>query len=75
MAFHPDGVHAYVLNELASTLNVLPKTQLKARRVHLVLGKTEHPLRKSFEDVLVMRAATKLLRRIEFHHTPSTPAG
>lgn len=42
----------------------------KARRVHLVLDNLNIHFRKSFEDVLGKRAATALLRRVQFHHTP-----
>ena len=42
----------------------------KARRVHLVLDNLNTHFRKCFEDVLGERAATKLLRRVEFHYTP-----
>ena len=42
----------------------------KARRVHLVLDNLNTHFRKCFDDVLGKRAAAKLLRRVEFHHTP-----
>ena len=42
----------------------------KARRVHLVLDNLNTHFRKCFEDVLGQRAATKLLRRVQFHYTP-----
>ena len=42
----------------------------KARRVHLVLDNLNTHFRKCFEDVLGARAATKLLRRVQFHYTP-----
>ena len=42
----------------------------KARRVHLVLDNLNTHFRKCFDDVLGVRAATKLLRRVEFHYTP-----
>ena len=32
-------------------------------------------LRKSFDNVLGRRAAAKLLRRVEFHHTPKHASG
>ena len=42
----------------------------KARRVHLVLDNLNTHFRKCFDDVLGQRAATKLLRRAQFHYTP-----
>ena len=42
----------------------------KARRIHLVLDNLNTHFRKCFDDVLGIRAATKLLRRVEFHYTP-----
>lgn len=41
-----------------------------ARRVHLVLDNLNIHFRKCFDDVLGRRAADKLLRRVQFHHTP-----
>ena len=41
-----------------------------ARKVHLVLDNLNTHFRASFEEVLGQRAATALLRRIEFHYTP-----
>jgi hypothetical protein len=42
----------------------------KAKRVHLVLDNLNTHFRKCFEDVLGQRAASKLLRRVQFHYTP-----
>ena len=42
----------------------------KARRVHLVLDNLNTHFSKCFDDVLGQRAATKLLRRVQFHYTP-----
>lgn len=42
----------------------------KARRVHLVVDNLNIHFRKCFEDVLGKSAATKLLRRVQFHYTP-----
>jgi hypothetical protein len=42
----------------------------KARRVHLVLDNLNTHFRRCFDDVLGERAATKLLRRVQFHYTP-----
>jgi hypothetical protein len=41
-----------------------------ARRVHLVLDNLNIHFRQCFDDVLGKRAATKLLRRVQFHYTP-----
>lgn len=49
---------------------LLQGTYASAKRVHLVLDNLNTHFRKSFEDVLGVRAATKLLRRVRFHYTP-----
>lgn len=41
-----------------------------ARRIHLVLDNLNTHFRKCFEQVLGIRAANKLLRRVVFHYTP-----
>lgn len=41
-----------------------------ARRVHLVLDNLNIHFRCCFEEVLGMKAAAKLLRRVQFHYTP-----
>jgi DDE superfamily endonuclease len=55
---------------VAFVTELLQGTYAAARRVHLVLDNLNTHFRKSFEDVLGMRAATKLLRRVQFHYTP-----
>lgn len=50
--------------------DLLTHTYAKARRVHLVLDNLNIHFRKCFDDVLGKRAATKLLRRVQFHYTP-----
>jgi hypothetical protein len=40
------------------------------RKVHLVLDNLNTHMRESFEEVLGVKVAAKLLRRIEFHYTP-----
>jgi len=50
--------------------DLLTHTYAKARRVHLVLDNLNTHFRKCFDDVLGKRAATKLLRRVQFHYTP-----
>ena len=42
----------------------------RARRIHLVLDNLNTHFRKCFDDVLGRPAATKLLRRVQFHYTP-----
>ena len=42
-----------------------------ARKVHLVLDNLNTHFRSSFEQVLGLEAAAVLLRRVEFHHTPT----
>jgi hypothetical protein len=50
--------------------DLLTNAYAKARRVHLVLDNLNTHFRKCFDDVLGKRAATKLLRRVQFHYTP-----
>ena len=42
----------------------------KARRVHLVMDNLNTHFRKCFEEVLGVKAAKALLRRVIFHYTP-----
>jgi len=42
----------------------------QARKVHLVLDNLNVHWRESFEEVLGMKTAAVLLRRIQFHYTP-----
>ena len=41
-----------------------------ARRIHLVLDNLNTHFRKCFEEVLGVKVAHKLLRRVVFHYTP-----
>jgi len=50
----------YLLNEVYA----------KARRVHLVMDNLNTHFRKCFEEVLGIKAAKALLRRVVFHYTP-----
>ncbi|MBK6787448.1 MAG: IS630 family transposase [Betaproteobacteria bacterium] len=50
--------------------DLLNNAYAKARRVHLVVDNLNIHFRKCFDDVLGKRAATKLLRRVQFHYTP-----
>ena len=49
---------------------LLSTAYAKARRVHLVLDNLNIHFKKCFDDVLGKRAASKLLRRVQFHYTP-----
>lgn len=57
--------YGYVRN---GTTNLFVAVEPKAG--HLMLDKLNIHLRKSFEDVLGVRAAAKLLRRVQLHYTP-----
>lgn len=50
--------------------HLLDKVYPKARRIHLVLDNLNTHFRKVFDDILGVRRAALLLRRVEFHHTP-----
>jgi hypothetical protein len=41
-----------------------------AHRIHLVVDNLNTHFRKCFDDVLGKRAASQLLRRVQFHYTP-----
>jgi hypothetical protein len=49
---------------------LLEQVYATARRVHLVLDNLNTHFRKCFEQVLGIKAANKLLRRVVFHYTP-----
>ena len=55
---------------VAFVAELLTGAYAKARRVHLVVDNLNTHFRKCFDDVLGIPAATKLLRRVEFHYTP-----
>ena len=50
---------------------LLERTYASARKVHLVLDNLNTHFRASFEEVLGRSAAAALLRRVEFHYTPT----
>jgi hypothetical protein len=50
--------------------HLLDKVYPKAHRIHLVLDNLNTHFRRVFEEILGIRRATQLLRRVEFHHTP-----
>ena len=52
------------------TCHLLETVYRKARRVHLVLDNLNTHFRCVFEEVLGVRRATRLLRRVQFHYTP-----
>jgi hypothetical protein len=49
---------------------LLEQVYAKARRVHLVMDNLNTHFRKCFEEVLGVRKAKELLRRVVFHYTP-----
>lgn len=55
---------------VAFVTELLQGTYAGAKRVHLVLDNLNTHFRKSFVDVMGVRAAAKLLRRVRFHYTP-----
>lgn len=55
---------------VAFVQELLAGTYAKAKVVHLVLDNLNTHFRRCFIDVLGKRAATKLLRRVQFHYTP-----
>jgi len=55
---------------VAFVCRLLHRGYSQARKVHLVLDNLNTHLPTSFEEVLGINTAAKLLRRIEFHYTP-----
>ena len=49
---------------------LLEEVYVTARRIHLVVDNLNTHFRKCFEDVLGVKPATALLRRVVFHYTP-----
>jgi DDE superfamily endonuclease len=62
--------HRGKVDFVAFVQELLTGAYAKARCVHLVLDNLNTHFRKCFEDVLGLPAATKLLRRVQFHYTP-----
>ncbi|GAC1533397.1 MAG: hypothetical protein NVS2B4_13660 [Ramlibacter sp.] len=62
--------HRGKVDFVAFVSELLTGAYAKARRVHLVLDNLNTHFKKCFDDVLGTRAATKLLRRVQFHYTP-----
>lgn len=55
---------------VAFTRYLLGRVYRSARRIHLVLDNLNIHLPGCFEEVLGVKAARKLLRRVQFHYTP-----
>lgn len=55
---------------VAFVRHLLEQLYQAARRVHLVLDNLNTHFRKCFEQVLGVKLATALLRRVVFHYTP-----
>lgn len=55
---------------VAFVQHLLDHVYAKAQRIHLVLDNLNTHFRVCFEEVLGVKAARKLLRRVVFHYTP-----
>ncbi|MGB5146743.1 MAG: IS630 family transposase [Porticoccaceae bacterium] len=55
---------------VAFVRHLLEQVYTTARRVHLVMDNLNTHFRKCFEDVLGVKKAKALLRRVVFHYTP-----
>ncbi len=55
---------------VAFVCRMLRRGYSQVRKVHLVLDNLNTHLRESFEEVLGVKTAVTVLRRIEFHYTP-----
>jgi hypothetical protein len=62
--------HRGKVDFVAFVQELLSGVYAKARCVHLVLDNLNTHFRKCFDDVLGLDAASKLLRRVQFHYTP-----
>jgi hypothetical protein len=56
---------------VAFVCRLLRSGYAQVRKVHLVLDNLNTHMRESFEEVLGLQTAATLLRRIEFHYTPT----
>ena len=52
------------------TRHLVETVYRKAPRIHLVLDNLNTHFRRVFDEILGVRRATQLLRRVEFHYTP-----
>ncbi len=50
--------------------HLVKKVYAGAQKIHLVLDNLNTHFRSSFEEVLGVKRATRLLNRVEFHYTP-----
>jgi hypothetical protein len=55
---------------VAFVQHLLEQVYATARRIHLVMDNLNTHFRKCFDEVLGVKRAQKLLRRVEFHYTP-----
>jgi hypothetical protein len=63
--------HRAKIDFVAFIQHLLNHVYPTARRVHLVLDNLNTHFRVCFEDVLGVKAAQELLRRVVFHYTPT----
>jgi len=63
-------VHRGKLDFVAFVRDLVERVYRSARRIHLVLDNLNTHFRKCFDEVLGVKAANILLRRVEFHYTP-----
>lgn len=78
VAIEPKGARRTVLvtdrrtkiDFVAFVQHLLEQVYATARRIHLVLDNLNTHFRKCFEEVLGVKQARKLLRRVVFHYTP-----
>ena len=62
--------HRAKVDFVAFVQYLLEDVYANARRVHLVMDNLNTHFRKCFEDVLGIKSAKALLRRVVFHYTP-----
>ncbi len=62
--------HRAKIDFVAFVRHLLEKVYAKARCVHLVVDNLNTHFRKCFEEVLGVRKAKAILRRVVFHYTP-----
>lgn len=62
--------HRTKIDFVAFVQYLLEQVYAKARRIHLVLDNLNTHFRKCFEEVLGVKVARQLLRRVVFHYTP-----
>ena len=62
--------HRAKIDFVAFVRHLLEQVYATARRIHLVMDNLNTHFRKCFEEVLGVREARVLLRRVVFHYTP-----